>query len=103
MRTIHYVLDEHGIPVAADDDLDAWGRWMSRGIDARTIARDRFGDVWISTVFLGMDHAYDGPPMLFETMVFGGPLDEEMDRYSTRDEALRGHARMRVRVTGSTQ
>ena len=38
-----------------------------------------------STVFLGLDHQLteDGPPLLFETMVFGGPLSGETDRCST--------------------
>jgi hypothetical protein len=47
----------------------------------------------VSTVFLGLNHNYgDGPPILFETMVFGGPMDEYMDRYYTEDEAAQGHA-----------
>jgi hypothetical protein len=56
------------------------------------------GEVRVSTVFLGIDHAWEGPPLLFETMVFGGPLDEEMERYSTWEEAERGHAVMARRV-----
>lgn len=32
-----------------------------------------------------------------ETMVFGGPLDAEMERYSTWDEAVAGHAAMVAR------
>ena len=28
---------------------------------------------------------------LFETLAFGGPLDEEQRRYSTWDEAMAGH------------
>lgn len=30
-------------------------------------------------------------PLLYETMVFGGPHDQEMDRYHTREESLIGH------------
>ena len=33
-----------------------------------------------------MQH-FDGPPLLYETMIFGGPLEEEQERYSTRAEA----------------
>jgi hypothetical protein len=45
-------------------------------------------------VFLGLDHRFggSGPPLLFETMIFGGPLDEEMWRYSSWDAAEAGHA-----------
>ena len=47
---------------------------------------------FVSTVFLGIDHNWgDGPPVLYETMVFGGPLDEEQVRYCTRAEAAAGH------------
>lgn len=46
----------------------------------------------VSTVFLGIDHNWgDGPPILFETMVFSGPFDQEQLRYRAYDEALRGH------------
>lgn len=53
--------------------------------------------VCVSTVFLGLDHAwyvgYDGPPILFETMIFGGEHDEYQERYHTWDEAKAGHQR----------
>lgn len=49
--------------------------------------------VRVSTVWLGMDHQWgDGPPLIFETMVFEGPHDEQMWRWSTEMEALAGHA-----------
>jgi hypothetical protein len=48
--------------------------------------------VEISTVFLGLDHNFgQGPPLLFESMVFGGEDDGEMVRYSTWEEAETGH------------
>lgn len=51
----------------------------------------------ISTVFLVLNHQFgDGPPLVFESMAF--PPDSmnelEVDRYSTWEEALAGHARM---------
>lgn len=55
---------------------------------------------FVSTVWLGLDYSYFGEahgPLIFETMVFPkrgefGELD--MDRYSTEEEALIGHAEM---------
>jgi hypothetical protein len=53
--------------------------------------------VRVSTVFLSLDHAFHvgtekGPPLLFETMVFGLPDGAEyQDRYSTWEEAEAGH------------
>ena len=53
----------------------------------------------VSTVFLGIDHQHDdGPPHLFETLVFGGPMDDAMERYSTWADAEAGHVAMVERV-----
>jgi len=54
---------------------------------------------FVSTVWLGLDHAiYGDKPAIFETMVFSdkGEIgeDEDMMRYSTEKEAIRGHKRM---------
>lgn len=56
--------------------------------------------VVVSTVFLGLDHDYTGkgPPVLWETMIFGVEIlgSDEYDfqqRYSSREDALRGHKR----------
>ncbi len=52
--------------------------------------------LFVSTVFLGVDHEwFDGPPLIFETMVFPNRwwTDYFLDRYSTEAEALRGHER----------
>jgi hypothetical protein len=46
-------------------------------------------------VFLGTDHNlgdYGDAPILYETMIFGGPLDQEQWRYASREEAVAGHA-----------
>ncbi len=65
----------------------------------KRVASDDVGDAWISTVWIGLDHAFgDGPPLIFESMVFGGELDGECDRYSTEAEAFAGHVAMVVRV-----
>ena len=85
-----YVLDGH-VPrrvatVREWGDARAAGGWR--------VAKDDVGDVFISTMFLGIDHRFDdaGPPLLFETMIFGGPDDEETWHYSTWDDAVAGHA-----------
>lgn len=50
--------------------------------------------ILVSTIFLGLDHSFsdDGPPVLFESMIFGGPLSGEQRRYTSRADALAGHA-----------
>ncbi len=50
------------------------------------------GEVRISTIFLTIDHSFnDGPPVLWETMIFGGANSDEQWRYCTYEEAKLGH------------
>lgn len=74
--------------------------WAKQFEDSkRHVANDLVGDVRVSTVFLGLDHGFGSEvPILFETMVFGGKLDQEQVRYATYDEAEKGHAAMIERV-----
>ena len=47
----------------------------------------------LSTVFLGIDHGFNSEvPILFESLVFQGSMDQTMERYSTWDAAEIGHA-----------
>jgi hypothetical protein len=63
-------------------EAQRWGEFMQS--DERIVAQTRIGDVLVSTVFLGLDHSScKGLPILFETMVFGGPCDEDTWRYSS--------------------
>jgi len=61
------------------------------------------GEPWISTVWLGLDHAFhfegDQTPIIFETMIFGGAHDQYQERYATEEQARDGHARAELRVT----
>lgn len=74
-------------------DVSAWGKWLETA--DRTVKKSAEGDVWVSTVFLGLDHSFGGKkPILFETMVFGGLYDQYQERYSTWKEAEAGHKKM---------
>jgi hypothetical protein len=84
-----YILNDAGEPVA-EPDLLTWAAWYETA--DRTVAQTRLDHVSISTVFLGIDHAFTGgPPRLWETMIFGGPLDGYAQRYASRAAALAGH------------
>lgn len=74
------------------DNLLKWARWFERA--DRVVQKTRVGRLEVSTVFLGTDHRFggNGPPLLFETMIFGGQHDEFQERYSTWEEAEAGHA-----------
>jgi len=87
-----YILEgKQAIPC---DDLLKWGKWYEKA--DRKVAKTSTVNGDVSTVFLGLDHRFgdDGPPLIFETLVFGGPMDQEMDRYSTWEEAEKGHQAM---------
>lgn len=95
-RPILYRLDGHTPVPVSDSEL-------SHGFDdpcgkrvALTRLRERHARTEVSTVFLGVDHQFDPtlPPLLFETMIFGGPNDHERWRYGTWDEAAAGHERI---------
>jgi len=91
----YYILDGHK---TVKVDLMTWAKWFEKSED-RHVAREKIGDAEISTVFLGIDHSFgQGPPMLFETMVFGGALDQEQDRCTTWEEAEAMHATVCERV-----
>jgi hypothetical protein len=53
-------------------------------------------EVSVSTVFLGVNHRFipGQAPLVFETMVFGGTMDNSQWRYSTWEEAEAGHERV---------
>jgi hypothetical protein len=61
----------------------------------RTQLKTYFDGGVVSTVWLmGIDHSFGGDkPILFETMIFGGEHDDEMERYHSYEEAVEGHAR----------
>ena len=74
-----------------------WAEWFEKA--ERHIAKTKVGEANVSTIFLGIDHNFTGGiPILFETMVFGGKLDQEEERYATWEEAERGHKEMVKRV-----
>lgn len=93
-----YVLRD-GVPVLEPEIL-AWATWFENANDQRRVAlTDEGDDLVVSTVFLGIDHAFgDRPPLLYETLVRGRVLTGEMERYATRAEAEAGHEAMVARV-----
>ncbi len=102
-RPLHYIL-ENGVPRPVS--LMEWAEWFEtheRRILQDFVCKARANKttaVRVSTVFLGLDHNFfpGGPPLIFETMVFGDELNLECDRYSTLEEAEDGHLRMVKRV-----
>lgn len=89
-RPSYYFLD--GKRAVPTENILEWAKtFENKGrIVAATILPDNSR---VSTVFLGLDHSFGigGPPILFETMIFGGPHDGYQERCSTWDEAEAQH------------
>ncbi len=87
-----------GTKVVPVDSL-LWAQWFETA--HRVIGNDTIGDARVSTVFLGINHNWgDGPPLLFETMIFGGVHDGWQERCSTYEEALAMHAKAKKLLEG---
>ena len=86
-----YILEGHN-PVPCPNIIE----WVERLEKAdRRVDKTKVGETEISTVFLGIDHSFaDGPPLLFETLAFGGELDGEQELCSTWEQAEAQHLRM---------
>ena len=80
--------DRDGNPLTIQGYLN-----YTEGASKKHVARTEVGNSNVSTVWLGLNHQYgDGPLLIFETMIFGGPLDQDTWRYSTEAQAVDGHA-----------
>jgi len=84
----YYILD--GKEPVEIFDVMTWA--VQIGMTDRIVKQTTLGQTRVSTVFLGIDYQFgEGPPLLFETMVFGGEHNGDQWRYSTWDEAETGH------------
>ena len=103
---MYYLLDENKMPYKVDFRE---GLKVYDDINMKVTKQDNFDGARVSTVFLGLDYGYgdrDSPdyqPILWETMVFGGEYDEYQERYTSHEEALKGHERMVELVKQSLQ
>jgi len=93
--TSWYDLDKGNNPVPLDRPSPYANAPM--GSDRACVGKTDIVDgMWVSTVFLGLDHnpSGDGGPVLWETLIFadGYPnIDQEMWRYTSYEEAVDGH------------
>lgn len=99
---LKYILK--GKKPVVEKNLLKWARWFE--VSNRHVGKTKIGKVAVSTVFLGIDHGFSlnfpgkpiPPPILFETMVFGGKLNLAQERYTTWEEAEKGHAKWVAKV-----
>lgn len=93
-----YILDADNQPIHEPDRFK-WDKWL--GTDPRRILRQDHlhNGVFVSTIFTGLDprplfplsESVPMPPLLWETVVFGGPHDQHSKRYRSKEEAVAGH------------
>jgi len=93
----HYILLPNRM-IAEANFMD-WAMWFEDAGDVRVVAQTETELHAISTVFIGLDYRWlgDGPPLVFETMIFskGGDVDISDEcgcwRYASWDDAEAGH------------
>lgn len=86
--------DRDGNPMPDDwhDTAKHGNKYAHLLVSEKRVARTTVGDINVSTVWLGLNHDFlTGRPVIFETMTFGEPWNNEMQRYSTEEEAMCGH------------
>jgi hypothetical protein len=93
----HY--DRQGNPISLRRWLELWDRPHPGSYSRIALSEQRSPDgevLQVSTVWLGIDHSFGGgPPLIFETMVFGPDGDElGVWRWATEAMARDGHARL---------
>jgi hypothetical protein len=79
-------------PVQVDSVIE----WANSIYNHKVIDRTKIRKgVEVSTVFLGLNHSWlpGARPILFETMIFGGPHDMYQERYTNIELAEEGHKR----------
>jgi len=91
MKIRWYILDANHHPVPAS--LMEWAEFLGDEKNRTVNWTQVTSQVHVSTIFLGIDLRPfgNGPPLLFETMIFGGALDRHMWRCSSWDDAEAGH------------
>ena len=80
-----------GQTAVLEPDLMVWATWLETA--DRIVFQTEFPGGLVSTIFLALDHQWDkdGPPLLFETMVFRGAEGELCRRCSDWLEAEAQH------------
>ena len=92
--------------VVEETDYAKWADWYKNSYEqVRCVACTKSQHSTVTTVFLAMNMTLskDDPPLLFETKVEGGWLDNEWQRYSTLEEAKAGHEAIVARVRAAEE
>lgn len=96
-----YILDDENKPVRST--IVDCSMWLQNNPERKAVKQEHIGNIFISTVFLGLDHAWNSDiPVLWETMIFGGKHNQYQDRYTSHEDALEGHQKA-INLVNSTE
>jgi hypothetical protein len=90
-----FILNAENEPVEVD-----MMTWAQDGHERRIVKQETLESndkVFISTVFIGLGDMFTGRPF-FETMIFGGPLDQYQARVPTWEQALEQHEEAKLQA-----
>lgn len=92
-----YILEnKRPVPVEAVE----YYQWAALN-NTQRLWSDQIRDIDVSTIFLGLDCGFGSrTPVLFETMVFGGPDHLYQKKYISWEDAEKGHQRAVNMVKG---
>jgi hypothetical protein len=88
----YYILRDN--EVIEEPDYDVWAEWhASQYRHVECVALTELAHAKVSTHFLAVNMSLspDEPPLLFETRVNGGWIEDTRERFATLDEARANH------------
>jgi hypothetical protein len=93
-----YKLDEDNKPIPVT--VFEYHEWSKKNPDKKAVKQEYVKDVYISTVFLGLDHSHNGKkPILWETMTFSTKhVDHDQSvqlRHTSYEDALEVHEKVK--------
>lgn len=87
MNMYYKLVDRVPVPCRLEEIVDEFSK-------DRHVRLTKIGCLTVSTVFLVLNHALgDGPPIVFETMIFGDGSDDYQTRCATWDQAEAMHSK----------
>jgi hypothetical protein len=99
-----YMLDEFNNPVKVErtvTGVDRWCDWLLS--ENRVVSQSVSGDVKITTTFTGMNMPpYPEPPLLWQTVIEGGPRDGQTLRHASLADAEYAHFALWTMAAGKS-
>lgn len=86
-----YILNDRFEPKEVEA-INKWDEWMCSNEEKVTIGKDCFGDITVSTIFIGVGAIKGGEfPLLFESTIYEEGDVLEVKKYANYNEAKKEH------------